>query len=138
MGLKGFTIVTAGFVAGLVGTQLIGPATGAVDVRPSSVQKHSESSLECVSNKSVGTAADFVGSEGLPVDEALAEAKKMVLRNPDELAVTSSKQMTGDEGHITFTFQNQKNETVAEVSLVRVGFGWRFDGGGRCVSGEES
>ena len=39
---------------------------------------------------------------------------------------------------ITFTFQNQKNETVAEVSLVRVGFGWRFDGGGRCVSGEES
>ena len=131
MGLKGFTIVTAGFVAGLVGTQLIGPATGAVDVRPSSVQKHSESSLECVSNKSVG-------SEGLPVDEALAEAKKMVLRNPDELAVTSSKQMTGDEGHITFTFQNQKNETVAEVSLVRVGSGWRFDGGGRCVSGEES
>ena len=138
MGLNGFTIVTAGLVAGLVGTQLIGPATGAVDVRPSSVQKHSASSIECESNESVGNETELQGSEGLPFDEALAEAKKMVLRNPDELAVTSSKQMTGDEGHITFTFQNQKNETVAEVSLVRVGFGWRFDGGGRCVSGEES
>ena len=125
------------FAAGLVGA-LGGAATSAAQSPSVAVQRGAEGGLVCASNKSVGTMGDFVGTEGLPVDQALAEARRIVLRNRDELGVTSSKRVVGTSGNLTFTFQNQKNETVAAVSLAPIGSGWRFDGGGRCVSGDEA
>lgn len=121
----GFAVVSTGQSAGLV-PQGSAASDVVASARPVGV-------LEC-DGDSVGTMADYFGDEGLSVEDALSEAKSMVLREMED-SVSSSERFDLEGGSILFAFSDRSDRVIGRIQLAPVGDGWRFESGGRCALG---